>query len=430
MKLIATAPGRFRHSRKSSMVVVIPTENIRSPKRPVKYSDFTQVKEAGCFKAAMAAIASQTANKLQNVVLNFLIVLSLSSSASPALRIKRLFLLRAKAAVAKPKSATSDGTIAFRSPLASWASLAARAVLAVLGEDNDKKDICWPAKMPWEALGTGVTTMKATSCRRITSPAATAGKTNDLLLMATTSWVLGSLTLSSWSRSSCRRSKRYSKKNISICLDVGFFIYVFSVCHWLEGSSTTFEPFSSLDLGPRHPKAPHTLHEGREAAVGLGWPIILGTVQALSFCFPNIHEARPSFFSMISCFDYDHVSAGTISHLFVGIVLGCENSSHQGHPLAIAQPWDMSGQKSLRGLQALKSNYLESTKLRFKTIQNHESSRIFWLMSFCGFRKRKAYHWMARSPAQRHPPNAVGSYSAPCKRAGVGHRMFPKKPKW
>ena len=36
---MATAPGRLRHSLKSSIVVVMPTENIRSPNKPVKYSD-------------------------------------------------------------------------------------------------------------------------------------------------------------------------------------------------------------------------------------------------------------------------------------------------------------------------------------------------------------------------------------------------------
>ena len=154
---MATAPGRFRHSLKSSMVVVIPTENIRSPSKPVKYSDFTQVKDAGCFKAATAAIASQTANKLQNVVLNFLKLPS-SSSPSPALRkIQRPRAFRANAALAKPQRATSGGTsgaarcVADPSALSDTADVTGDGIDTAEAPSFAESDISngAPAKVPW-----------------------------------------------------------------------------------------------------------------------------------------------------------------------------------------------------------------------------------------------------------------------------------------
>merc|ERR1719421_703019 len=50
------------------MEVVMPTLNMSAPSRAVKASPGIQVKVAGAFSAATAAIASQTAKRLQKVL--------------------------------------------------------------------------------------------------------------------------------------------------------------------------------------------------------------------------------------------------------------------------------------------------------------------------------------------------------------------------
>ena len=185
---MATAPGRLRHSLKSSIVVVMPTENIRSPNKPVKYSDFTQVKEAGCFKAATAAIANQIAKRLQNVVLNFLKVLS-SSPSSPALRkMLRPCLFRARAAFAKPNKAAKGGTKVARCWIPSpWAAAAVTSATSTwLGAVKVWVICALPAKVPWETRGE-VTTMKASlKIRASAAHKATRGNSSALLLVMAT----------------------------------------------------------------------------------------------------------------------------------------------------------------------------------------------------------------------------------------------------
>mmetsp|Transcript_23470 Transcript_23470/g.70161 ORF Transcript_23470/g.70161 Transcript_23470/m.70161 type:complete len:240 (+) Transcript_23470:22-741(+) len=115
MKLIATAPGREKQALKSSMVVVMPTLNISRPRSPVKYEDLTHVKVGGAFTAAMAAMASHTAKRLQKVVAAFCRPVSsttagVAASASSARR-PPAFPRRARwrMPIARPTSAPKPG---------------------------------------------------------------------------------------------------------------------------------------------------------------------------------------------------------------------------------------------------------------------------------------------------------------------------------
>mmetsp|Transcript_111163 Transcript_111163/g.313693 ORF Transcript_111163/g.313693 Transcript_111163/m.313693 type:complete len:247 (+) Transcript_111163:827-1567(+) len=187
---MATEPGLFMQSLKSSMVVVIPTLNMRSPRSPVKAGLGIHVNEGGYLMAATAAIASQTANKLQKVLARSLnaedgVASTTAASAARALPNQRLppfaMALRRRSPATRPARVAKAGIIE-----------PAPRRQDVWAVDGDSPPRGWP-KAWSSSAGTSGWTSKSrgapTPAKRPSVVGAPGSRSNGAVVNASPSWV-------------------------------------------------------------------------------------------------------------------------------------------------------------------------------------------------------------------------------------------------